>query len=54
MPTRISSIIRVLSTSRGVVNTAATPPAMLPQSAASCAYNGFRRSIFDSFDLRYS
>src|SRR5690242_6704543 len=37
--TLISSITRVLSTSRGVVSAAATAPAAEPHRAASCAYS---------------
>jgi hypothetical protein len=39
--TRRSSITRVLSTSRGVVSAAATPPAILPHTAASCGGKDF-------------
>lgn len=45
---------RVLRTSSGVVSAAAVPPAMLPQTAASCAYRGFRSRYIDSRDLRNS
>ena len=38
--TRRSSMTRVLSTSSGVVSAAATPPAKLPQTAASYACRG--------------
>lgn len=49
--TRKSSIVLVFKTSRGVVNAAAKPPAILPQSAASCAprvvrFNARARRIF--------
>ena len=43
-----SSITRVFRTSRGVVKAAATPPAMLPQTAASWAYKGFRFNVIDN------
>lgn len=33
---------RVFRTSKGVVSAAAIPPAILPHTAASCAYSGFR------------
>ena len=49
-----SNITRVFSTSTGVVSAAATPPAMLPHTAASWAYKGFRLSCFDSWFLSSS
>jgi len=49
-----SNMTRVLRTSSGVVTAAAIPPAILPQTAASRAHNGFLVRLRDSGVLNRS